>query len=341
MSTCDGTNIEFELESPPRCYTIAEATNLVKMHVGLVQDFGLQHSYVDHTAPCDALRTEPLLDSANYLGVQGLSIRIGPLASFSLGEMAVVIHEQTKAYLRQGTLGAFPSGDAGAARRLMADMIDGFSESEVWISLRCADVDGFVPLAGGRVVRGTTGRLLHEVNGCSSCTLPTLAALMINSDRLVGHESGLAYFPEEDVVCISRLFSQHDCDRGLLGVPRSAQAVLALHVMAYCIQACVAQARRENRPDPLYGIFDTHLPKLVQISGVLFGTSLLACGPDVNPTSQVLNSGHGFHYSTYRGQIHVVGGYTGQGLAGTERVLRSCPWVHGSATGGNPFLDRC
>ncbi|MBI2020235.1 hypothetical protein HYS94_02335 [Candidatus Daviesbacteria bacterium] len=307
----------------PLLYTQADRSRLLEWHFNIAEKFGVKEPYFNFSTDLPSEK-KSLIRVRNYF--PGIDLIIGPLRAFSRGEVAAVIHDQVVIYVMDRALGNFPIGDTEAEEELVASMIGGFNQHDVFISFHVRSQESFKPVAGGRLTFGRSQEsLVKNITREDDSHIQTFNALHVKEETL--SKSPLANTSESEVVCISRYFCQ---PRQVLKELRLENIGyrLPLYTVAHFVGGYVGYAQREGLPVPKFAVYDTHLSSLAEVTRKKFGAEVIASGEDVSPTKLILGTILRYHYGGleyggYKNHIMVVAFPTTEYLKGAERVLGS------------------
>ncbi len=322
----------FERFKPP--YTAETAQALLTYHQQIASINEASRSYYFHfTAETSGATGHLIMEPYHQLVMKG-----GALGCFSAAEMAVIIHEQIRAYIAKETMGHFPKDDPHKVQELVATMISGFDRETLMVA---AQLPGegkgsfSTPVA---MVRATIGRgqtPIKDQIGDEHSNLPTLAGLTFPAE-LLGPE--LAETPSDQVVCISRFARSEDSCQ----YPK-----LPLMVLKHL--GSIFQHLNQERPQALRQIiFDTHTSSGVgKMAEKCFGASILVGpshkledgSPAVKPTQVIARSVLAEHYGNPYDQDENITGYYGEIKVMTttiEDFITGGKNIHEETNGHNP-----
>lgn len=293
-------------------YSLEERQQLLQLHQEIAAEYGLSNPYFkfakteNMTAESEFLLNEPVREISTEFRAFTEQITIGRIGNFSAEDLAAIINDQIHVYVTQNTMGKFPKDDPKKVRELIAAMIDGFSEKDVFVSfqLQQKSDDGkqlqfMKPFAGAKLVFGSGEMSISQANGSPEATIPTLAALQITDAANLGE---LDEVLESKVVCASRLYSTV-----LESIPQIQSHFYPIFTAAYLSFAAQYYHLSEGATSPDWLLFDTHLDGLIKMVQRRFKGKVIASKDQVVPTELVSseNSILHYHYEGMQGEIRI------------------------------------
>lgn len=242
----------------------------------------------------------------------GLSVKVQPLEALTSQQAAAFVHTQTSAYEGKDTLGNLPTTRkrqelAGFnivepaksfERKLISEMIAGWSADDLIAMLYQQNSSGIVVLAGGVIKFGTSSKNLSEIlatNSASQTTLPTFQALNIvrQSDSL----ADIYNQSEKNIANATRTFSI-----SALGGDRVEQLDMHQYVNDF-IPAIIAYfacsydyslTKRQEKVN--YILSDTHLSLFLRFLVNQLDGRVVAKAGAIQPRAGLNDSVHYYHY---------------------------------------------
>lgn len=303
----------FDLFTPP--HSFEQASAILDYHKRVAEAHGVNGSvYFNFTS-------ETLQDPDGpsvHVPYHGLEVRGGKMAAFSAAEMAVIIHEQMRAYVYEKAMGeCFPIDNPSAVEELVASMIGGYDADTLYVVAEHAKDEKYTPVAMVRVTIGQDETPLGEHIGDPNSNLPTLAALTIPPE-LVPQE--LAETPCNQIICVGRLALSEQAFSEV--VPLEDQELyksIAVYVLSQMSR--VVELASAEREQPLTQVvFDTNHRGVRAIGKRNYGSDEVAGPKDflpnghhaVQPTEAIGKSILNLHYGTPESWDSGPAGYRGQ-----------------------------
>lgn len=311
-------------------YTLDDRERLLQLHQKIAEKHQVADPYFYYTSRFNS-RKELLMEVPNYL--PGVDLKVGSINAFKALDVAAIVNDQSFIYVLEGALGELALDDNLAMEELLASMIGGFSCDDLLISYQKNDHGQFKPLVGGKVIvnrppLNNSRKVIEEINGKPDSKIPTFAAVKIDQKTL--KNSGLANVYEDQVVGISRFFNQNARVMRELGFTDLSYHRLPLQTIAQFVGAYRKYAILEGFSIPLYAVYDTNLPKLINVTESRFGAKIIASGDQITPTDYIMKTILRYHYGDefyggFKGQISVASFTTENYLKGAEKILASYP----------------
>ncbi len=289
----------FERFKPP--YSSESALDLLEYHLDVAAlNQSCSSYYFNFCGPSDAEVTSPLV-SVPY---HQLRFKGGQLKSFSPKEIAVMIHEQMRAYIDQATFHAFPVGDPRQVQELVSLMISGFDAKTLCVVAQYKDLS---PVGMVRANLGSGSKPIADAIGDEQSNLDTFSSLTIPVGTFKAEFPDLAATPSEQVVCIGRFAIGQDALKNLQLDPNEYPR-LSLKILGYL--GLTIEQVNATLPHPVTQIiFDTHEGSGVKhLSEKYLGGFVVAEGQAVVPTTLTAQSVLRHHYGLegHQGQIYAM-----------------------------------
>lgn len=300
----------FERFCPP--YTAAQAQELFFYHQGIAQKYRLSDPYFSFILEQTPLPTVPPEIFLEEILSGDLRVRGGLVGNFSGPELAVVIHEQTRSYLNQSTMGkSFPKDDLGQLEQLIALMISGFDpQTIIVVAENTTQQEVYSPIATIRASIGQGDRAVAEEIGNPNSNLPTLQALEFNLEQT---EPALVTFfkgtRSRQTVCIGRwaVFPQ------IASSLAPTNTISPAFLVADCLGRVFEQYNNKVTATDqlLIAIADLHDPRLLLTINKYKPQVLVSAGAAI-PTQLVSETPLKHHYGSSPDSLEKVVGYQKQ-----------------------------
>jgi hypothetical protein len=285
----------FETFTAP--YTPDKSKGLLAYHQEVVRKYNLEspyYSFAAHPTPESNPSSEPALNYQRNLP-EKFRVRAGYLYEFTPEELAVVIHEQVRAYLDQQTMGQnFPRSHPESVEELIAVMIDGFDPKTLTVICDFQNGNEFVPAAIVRAVVGKSSALVEEEVGNDRSDLSTFASLKFDPNLLPEH---VRKTPCNQVACMGRIaylgevIRKHNLKSRIKNLPNSPASVVLEH-----LGKLMKKYNLLNPDQPIeIALADSHLERALQICQP-FGLDIMVAAGNAQATDSIQETILRWHY---------------------------------------------